>query len=305
MTMTKSRTLPAIFTSSAATELGLSRRKLQGKHFTKVSNGIYQYTEPSYSEKLKTFTEAMPKGTIFSISAAHLHGIRLPYRYLKDFQVYIALPSSNRGFRRHNVKTSRKKISPQDIELVDDVPCTTLLRTIFDLARVLNDEELICMVEGVLVHHEHRPAQRIPRTTKEELLKYLQNHAGKYGVARLKVAIWNASEHSDSWQETRLRLLFAKYHYENFEVNKPVYYPDGSIAFEPDLGDFTNRISIQYEGEHHGTQEQNFRDLGRENKARSLGWTEVRIYHDDLNTDVLHEGRALPRAIVKYLLAKN
>ncbi|WP_237234248.1 hypothetical protein [Rothia nasisuis] len=77
----------------------------------------------------------------------------------------------------------------------------------------------------------------------------------------------------------------------------------GNLLFQPGLALIGQKLSIQYEDEHHGGREQIRRDITRARAVASLGWREVRIFSDDIYEKVWFRGEYLPRAAMLVLTA--
>lgn len=84
------------------------------------------------------------------------------------------------------------------------------------------------------------------------------------------------------------------------ELNVAIISEDGVRHHEPDLSYRRYRIGVEYEGEHHGREDQVVRDISRSERYQALGWTEVRIskrhMHDDARAAVAKIRAALVQA---------
>lgn len=298
--------LPPIFAAQDALEAGYTRKQLERKSLINISNNVYLnlLANPTYHETVEAFARANPQSVVSSISAAHLHKMRLPSRYREPDQVYLNTINYASDKRTRGIKAIRKPLRNQEIIDTGDYLLATPERTLLDLAAILSVNELTCVIDGLLVHHQHRTRQRYPMLYKEDLENYLVKSAGKHGVKKCRAALAQAVTGSDSWMESELRLLLEAHGIKPLVANEPVFDEEGNLLFEPDLSDKKNRVSIQYEGVHHGELKQIRSDINRQRRTRSAGWVEVRIFADDLYQFVEFEGQFVPRAVALVLLAR-
>ena len=82
----------------------------------------------------------------------------------------------------------------------------------------------------------------------------------------------------DSAPETRLRLLIRSVGLPEPEVNRWIIGADGRPLSRPDLQYPLLRIALEYEGEHHlRDPDQWHRDIERDERLRQLGWIVLRF----------------------------
>lgn len=94
-------------------------------------------------------------------------------------------------------------------------------------------------------------------------------------VDRLRVGV-------DSPPETALRLMLEDVGLPRFDVDCPVIGPDGIAVLWPDLSNEKYRVVIEYDGAHHLTPGQQFRDIQRDALTAELGWAQIKINRLDL-----------------------
>lgn len=293
--------IPNIYTTKAARRNGLTREQWSKNKRYRVQSGIYAKSgyRPSLTEYLMLSAQSMPGAVLAGVSAAHLHGMRLPWAMQEDLHTYIICPANKTGYRRQGVTRLEIPIEPSEVTKHKGVYVTTRQRTFFDLARHLSEEELIAVADGLLVEHPHRFMK--PQVKREDLETMLAEKKGRWGVQKCRAALRRAVSGSDSVKETELRLLLEDHGVGGLVCNVPVYNEVGYVVFEPDLSLPALRISIQYDGAHHGDSAQYQRDIDRQHRTEAAGWIEVRIARRDLTESVLHEDRVIPRAAAKVL----
>lgn len=305
--MSKPQNHPTIplYTIKDAAAQGLTREQVTRRGTQRLAHTLYHREgyRPSAHELILTQAKTMPGCIITAVSAAKLLGLRLPPRLQQEETLYVAQGSAPSQFRRQKVRCSTAEIPEHDVLPVQGLPCTGYLRTFLDLAKHLSVKELVAVADGLLVHHEHRRDQKVPLVSRQEFEDFLASSHGKAGVARCRLAYARAVTGSDSYMETMLRLLLEDAGIKGLSCNTPVYDANGYLLFQPDLALKRLKISIQYEGIHHGERKQIRRDVRRARAVKEAGWVEVRIFRDDMYEEVFYRGRFIPRALALVLEA--
>lgn len=305
--MSRPRNLPTfpLYTVPDAAAQGLTRQQVSRRGAQRIAHTLYLKDgyEPSIHELILAQASTMPGCIVTSISAAQLLGLRLPPRLYRERTIYVAQGTAPSQFRRQKVRCSTAAIGHEEILTIKDVQCTKPLRTFLDLARHLTANELVAVADGLLVYHDHRRDQRIPAISRKEFESFLEAAQGKAGVSKCRRAYQRAVTGSDSYMETALRLMLEDCGVKGLSCNTPVYDVYGTLLFQPDLALQKLKISIQYEGIHHGERQQIRRDVRRARAVKEAGWVEIRIFRDDLYEKVLYRGDYVPRAVSLVLEA--
>ena len=80
-----------------------------------------------------------------------------------------------------------------------------------------------------------------------------------------------------------MRLLLVRAGLPEPVLNEPVHSASGVFLGSPDLAWPGRRVGLEYEGEQHFADEEQYRyDVGRYELFRDAGWTIVRAIGDDL-----------------------
>lgn len=139
-----------------------------------------------------------------------------------------------------------------------------------------------------------------PPGTKDDLDRALRHHSRRPGIQRLRQAFDLVRYGSLSPQETRLRLALVDAGLPEPELNFRVVDHDRRIAMV-DLAYPTERIAIEYLGDHHRTDQATYQeDINRRERLIGAGWDPVFITSADVRDPVpravLLVRRALARA---------
>jgi predicted transcriptional regulator of viral defense system len=216
-------------------------------------------------------------------AAAELHGLRLAGRSWID----VAVPGT-RGYRRDGVHVhSGATLSPDDIVKVDGIRCTTLARTLLDLADVLTRRELERAIDR---------AGELRVLDMAAIDDVLERAGRRRGAAALRAVL---AEHRVGSTPTRNTLeeaflaLARRAGLPPDAVNMWIPYPHGSGA-EADFAYRAERLDIEVDGRDVHTARRAFEhDRRRDQQLALLGWQVVRFTW----RQVLYEPAAVARTL--------
>jgi hypothetical protein len=185
---------------------------------------------------------------------------------------------------------------PGEVVTHDGVRVTSPARTWLDLAGLLSVDELIAAGDSVVVAHGPEfPKPRTALATIDDQRRMVAAHPGMRGMKTARLALPEIRVGSDSPQETRLRLALARTKLGEPVLNHVIRNSWGQPAVWPDAAYPQHHLALQYDGGHHSDPDQATRDRRRKETTERLGWTELRIFKDDLDGDkpfVLQKVRA-------------
>ncbi len=204
-------------------------------------------------------------GTVLSHrSAASLHGI------LEDSRNRVDVIAPNRrgrspiGIAAHRDGT----LTPADQVVIDGIPCTSLARTLLDLAATQSSSTL----RYAVTQAEVEKVFDLP-----EVVELLKRSKGRRGVARLRSAI---ELHDPQEQEARLELekrllrLFKRSALPRFEVNGHLVV--NGISMMPDILWRDARLIVEADSRRvHGTATAFEKDRLRDQHLAMAGWTVI------------------------------
>ena len=177
-----------------------------------------------------------------------------------------------RGAPRHLVQW-HESVPRHDVRPFAGVPLTTPARTFVDLAQHRDLVELTVLGDAILLR----------LATRTQLEEAVASARGRRGVVLARQVLPLLRERVDSPMETRLRLLLVLAGLPCPEVNVHVHGPDGRWLGRPDLVYRAAKIIIEYEGDQHRTDQQQWRnDLRRYEAFSDAGWLVIRVTADDV-----------------------
>jgi very-short-patch-repair endonuclease len=252
-------------------QLGLNVKTLDKRvaagRLHRVHQGVYAVGHPLLSRKghLMAAVLACGPGAVLSHrSAAFLHGILDDGRNRVDVIAPNRRGRAPKGIAAHRDGT----LTPTDRTVVDGIPCTSLARTLLDIAATQSPSILAFAVNQAEV-------EEIFDLT--EVIELLKRSRGRRGVARLRLAI---DFHDPQEQEARRELekkllrLFKRAGFRP-EVNSHLLV-DG-ISMMPDFIWRDARLIVEADSRRvHGTASAFEKDRQRDQRLAAAGWTVIR-----------------------------
>ena len=188
-------------------------------------------------------------------------------RNLIDVTAHHARGRTLPGIRTHSAAT----LTAADVDLIDNIPCTTLARTLLDIAEDATQRD----VERALDHAER--ARRLDMRAIDDILTRAD---GRRGAALLRTVL---AEHRVDSTPTRnvLEEAFLRICRDAAlppdAVNQWIAYPDGSGA-EADFLWHAQRLIVEVDGRDPHTTRRAFEsDRRRDQRLMLLGWRVVRF----------------------------
>ncbi|WLQ08576.1 hypothetical protein [Arthrobacter oryzae] len=284
--MKTARQLPHVlqarpFTVAEAARAGVSPKRLRHGSLTRLGKRIRAESstaELPLSIRVRPFIEVNERCAASHLTAAEL--LVLPRRQQKGSpdMFHVIRPEGAAHLNRPHVIVHRMKLFSDEVTTVDGISVTTPERTWLDMAEMLTVDELVAMGDScVRIPRAAFEGRDTPLCSVADLQRMIDRHKGKRGLRKAREAIKLIRVGSDSPQETLLRLAIVRAGLPEPVLNVPIIGHDGRRLHEPDLSYRKYKVGIEYEGEHHGEEDQVVRDIARSERYAALGWTEVRI----------------------------
>lgn len=287
------------FTVSAALTAGLTRRRTRATDLVSPCRGVRRQsgTEINLLERVRALVAAT--GAIPSHeTAAGLWGFPLPLTLQDHESLHLTRQPGHRAVRRRGVIGHESALRPDEITQGRMLACTSAMRTWFDLALTLGEDDLVIAGDYLL-------RRRDPLAGPDELDAYLESKRGAPGYRKALRARALMRTGTDSPKETEVRLLLVRHGLPEPEINLPILDGTGGWVQDPDMSYPEYKVSIQYDGGHHATPAQRRSDISRDEDALELGWRVVRLTQLDLDLrDTTGEPRVVTR-VRKALLERG
>lgn len=256
---------------SALAAAGVSRHALTTADWRRLDRGRWvssfsDDTDPR--ERIRrAATLVRDGGAIGGWAAAVMHGAygldgRNPDGTLRP--VLLCLPRPARCRRRADVSIFRSTLEDGEVQVVDDVPVTSPVRTCVDLARLEGHlGSAVVAVDAV---------RAACLSDLDAASGWLCTHRRWRGVTRAKTVLALSRPAVKSPQETRLRLVWTlDAGLPEPVVNARVLHREGELLCEADLLEAGSGLVGEYDGAHHATAGQRSVDHGSARRDATRG----------------------------------
>ncbi|MGY1781440.1 DUF559 domain-containing protein [Geodermatophilus sp. SYSU D01036] len=264
------RFVTGVFVGSHAVASGdLTPRQLRS--FRRVVQGVYADPALPFDHRLRCEAVALllpPGAVIGGSSAAGWHGAPWPG---PNDPVTVLRPADVEWKGPRGVRVHRTSVGPDEVEVRDDIPLSTALRTSWDVAALEPPGTAVAALDAMV---------RAGSVSCADLSAGVRAGSGRWGVTRVRRAVSLVDPRAESGPESRVRvaLVTAGLAPEpQFEVRHA-----GCFVARVDLAFPEARLAIEYEGEHHFDGVQIVRDDERHARLTAAGWRVIRLSAADL-----------------------
>lgn len=290
--------LAGSFTSAAADDAGVTRKRQRQSDVVIPSRGIRIPLDGAAgpAANMRAFTELDAASVLTHQSGARIWYCALPGWMQEDWRIHVSRDRDGSKPRRRNVVGHRMTFKAGEVVTYDGVRVTSPARTWLDLAAMLSVDELIAAGDSIVdAHGADFPRPKNAICTIDELRRTVGAHPGMRGMKTACLALSEIRVGADSPQETRMRLILARSAAGEPVLNCVIVNDWGQAAVWPDAAYPQERIALQYDGGHHSDPRQAASDARRRTATERLGWTEIRVFKEDLDGEkpfVLEKVRA-------------
>jgi Protein of unknown function (DUF559) len=267
----------AVFDLSQLLEAGWSdsavHKRTAARQLHRIFHTVYSIVPPPLLRREGWWMAAVlacgPGAVLSHRSAGALHALR-PYNGTK---IDVTVP--RRSSRRHPGITIHRSttLTRADTTTVDGIPCTTVSRTLFDLADVVNRRGL---------ERAFDQSESLEVFDLIAIQDQLERNAGRRRAVGLVKLVLN--EHylgsTPTWNdfEERFYVISDSVGVPRPEVNQWLMLPDGGPAIKPDFMWRERRLIIETDGKRtHGTRQTFESDRRRDQRLVLAGWRVIRI----------------------------
>jgi predicted transcriptional regulator of viral defense system len=265
----------AVFALYQVTALGLSARGVQHRAkraaLHRIHHGVYSLVPRELLTRRGYWMAAVlacgPGAVLSHRTAAALLGLRETARARND----VSVPSRS-VLRRPGIEVHRAPtLTPADVTVVDNIPCTSVARTLLDLAEVISGQALERAFD------ESEVLEVFDLRAIEDQVARNGTRKGAAEVRRVLEEHYIGSTPTWSRLEAAFLALTRRYNLPDPLVNEWVDLRDGE---RPIRGDFVwrrQRVIVETDGARfHGTQQAKQRDPRRDQRAIAARWRPLR-----------------------------
>ncbi|MDQ1084928.1 hypothetical protein [Microbacterium sp. SORGH_AS_0344] len=171
-------------------------------------------------------------GVVSHLSAAVVHG--LPQYRFADRPVEVTLAGDVGGSSRAGLRRHLDALDDEDIVEIDGIVCTSLDRTVFDVARTASLEMALTCADAAL-RREAVSAHRFDAAAQEEWRRRMRDRAeraaGRRGIRSARRVIEFADGRSQLPGESVSRLQLHRLGFREIDLQVPVAGPHGFDYF--------------------------------------------------------------------------
>ncbi|HWB66433.1 MAG TPA: hypothetical protein VG708_06360 [Mycobacteriales bacterium] len=193
-----------------------------------------------------------------------------------DAVVDVVVPRTDARRHRSGLRLHRALLDPADVTVIDGLRCTSVARTLADLARNRREPRLLVVqiLDGAL---------RDGLVTEDQLQSTVDRLAGLRGVVRARQLIAFGRNGVDSPKETELRLALLDGGVPHVDVDIRITDRDGVLLARGDIGERDLLLWGEYDGYDVHSQRDVFNSDRRGDRwLERRGWHVMRFTNDDL-----------------------
>jgi predicted transcriptional regulator of viral defense system len=287
----------AVFSLAQLVGLGLTPRAVQmraaSSRLHRIHHTVYSLVPRSLltrkGHRLAAVLACGEGAVLSHQTAAALHGLRPTQRAKIDVTVPRRSARRHRGIDLHRSTT----LAPEDVRIVDGIRCTTVARTLLDLAEVVSRRAL---------ERAFDQAEALEVLDLNAILGQLERNRSRRGSRRIKRVLetyYIGSAPTESQLEEAFFAICRRINAPLPEVQKWIDLRDGEPMIRADFLWREQRVIVETDGdEFHGTRQARERDPRRDQRALLAGWVPMRTTW----RQVMHRPWELERTIVKLVL---
>ncbi|QAY72443.1 hypothetical protein ET445_02890 [Agromyces protaetiae] len=268
-----------MFTVRSALSLGASEDRLRARDLDRSIRGVRMPVDATLTMRLDAAFLAVPSAFACGPTAAHIHGLPLPFRVAPGAgAIDIAIAGPGRAVRRRRFRARSLRVRPGDVVVVGRIPTLSVERAWCDLTRWCSVPELVAGADHAI---------RMRLTTLPRLVEAVDRLPDQRGTAKLRAALELVDPASESPKESETRALVVLAGLPTPRVNVTIHDERGLFVarvdqFFEDFGEV-----LEYQGDHHRTDQRQWRrDRTRESELESLGLHVTEVTEADLRRPV-------------------
>lgn len=277
------------FAVAEALRLGVSEDRLRHPEFVRpfrgvrelANRGTAQSTDPwelraaDLRRRTRAFAVRMSPHHAFShVTAAELLMLRLPGRLQTGTAIDVGSVAPARALRAAGVRRHELLARTPLTQSAEGLQVTSPIETWIALASVLRVDELIVLGDGLV-------CRKNPIATVDQLEEAVECAKRRPGVKKLRRAMLEIRQNTDSARETLLRLMLVRAGLPEPEINGELVNEYGAFVAFGDILYRKERVLVEYDGGGHRQDEKQFhRDINRLDDVMELDFRVIRVNKD-------------------------
>jgi very-short-patch-repair endonuclease len=257
---------------------GIPASRVRAKDVSHPFRGVHLFgpAPADLVSRCESFLPLLRRDEAFShTTAARLLGAPLPRAVERDARLHVTRLGGTDRVRRPGVTGHRAASLPRTFHL--GLPIVAPAHAWFQLATMLTHDDLVAVGDYLVTPHRRRKTPAIAHIAA--LAAAIPARAR--GASRARRALSDVRVGPESRMETLLRLLLTRAGLPEPELNPPVDV--GSRVLHPDLLFRQWRLVLEYEGDGHRTDPQQWRrDIWRREAFQAAGFRVMQVHSEDV-----------------------
>lgn len=217
----------------------------------------------------------MPFDAFFcSVTAARLMGLPLPFRLERDPRIHVAVPSPRHASTARGVVGHKVKLAGDDVRQWHGLPLSSPARTWCELGAELPLADLVAVGDYLV-------DWRMPFCSLTDLVSAVAAYPGRRGKPTLIAALSLINDHSESPQESRMRVLLAGAGISGLVANLRITVR--GRRYRADVAIPRYMLVLEYQSEYHNDTAQWRKDMTKREVLATAGWHTMDVNADDLD----------------------
>ncbi len=269
-----------------AAAIGVGRKRYSSRDLVRPFAGVRSTAEPvTFDDRVASYRPRLRQGQSFAgRTALRLWGLPMPFRWAPGEPLDVAVPTGTSPPRTVGVRGRRIAPGRADTWHVLGVPTVDPVSALFLCAREFVPVATVATLDALLTASDVYPGLRTgrPVATVESIERHLARWGRFPGCGRIRDALPLARPGVESPKETETRLLLTTFGLPEPSIQHVVSV-DGRFLARVDLAYPEHRIAIEYEGDGHRTDRDQWRtDIRRQRDLEDHGWLVIRVTELDL-----------------------
>ncbi|WP_136051445.1 hypothetical protein [Microbacterium sp. K36] len=288
-----------------AAAIGVGRKRYSSRDLARPFAGVRSAIEPAtFDDRVASYLPRLREGQAFAgRTALRLWGLPASVRWSPGEPLDVAVHTGTSPPRTIGVRGRRIAPGRADTWHIHGVPTVDPVSALFLCAREFASVPMVVALDALLTSSDVYPGLRTgrPVATIESIDRQLTRWGRFPGCGRIRDALPLARPGVESPKETEARLLL-----RSFDLPEPaiqhVVSVDGRFLARVDLAYPECRIAIEYEGDGHRTDRDQWRiDIRRQRDLEDRGWLVIRVTELDLRDG----GGALAARVRRALISRG
>lgn len=274
------------FTVRSAEAVGIRPDRYSAADLHRPFHGVRSLEEPkTLQDYLDCCKLRLKPGQRFGgTTAARHYGLPVPTIWKSSELLEVMVPTTGAPPRTRGVQGRRLRADRAVTMVLNGVPVVDAVAALFTCATTLTVEQAVVMIDALVTEASNYPGlgPGRPMSTLEAIARRLEEWGRFPGCGTIRDALPRARERVESPKETETRLLLV-----DKGLPEPVVqfeaYIDGLFIGRGDLAYPEWKIAIEYEGDGHRTDKNQWRkDIRRQRELEGAGWIVIRLTQADL-----------------------